>query len=84
MKMHKLLLNAAVASTVVALSACGEKPQSSGTPKSDTAPMSGTGVASYTASGWTAGDKASWEGALKARQQLGQNEYSRAAAAAVK
>ncbi|MBK6650382.1 MAG: hypothetical protein IPG42_12245 [Betaproteobacteria bacterium] len=66
---------------MAALTACGEKPQTAGTPKSDTAPMMGTGVASYTVSGWTAGDKASWESALKARQQLGQNEYSRAAAA---
>lgn len=68
-------------SALFALAACSEKPQTAGTPKSDIAPMMGTGVASYTVSGWTAGDKTSWESALKARQQLGQNEYSRAAAA---
>jgi membrane-bound lytic murein transglycosylase B len=28
-------------------------------------------------SGWKAGDKAGWEAQLKARQQYGQNEYSR-------
>ncbi|WP_408595901.1 hypothetical protein, partial [Limnohabitans sp.] len=55
--------------TATVLAACGEKPQTAGTPKSDVAPMMGTGVAGYTASGWTAGDKGSWESALKARQQ---------------
>ena len=68
-------------STVWALVACGEKPQTAGTPKSDTAPVMGTGVASYKAGNWATGDKASWESALKARQQYGQNEYSRAASA---
>jgi hypothetical protein len=77
MKTRSLLIIGAT----VALCACGEKPQTAATPKSDTAPMAGTGVASYTASGWTAGDKTSWESALKARQQLGQNEYSRAGSA---
>jgi hypothetical protein len=69
---------------LLGLVACGEKPQTAGTPKSDIAPMMGTGVASFKSGSWSTGDKASWESALKARQQFGQNEYSRAAAAPVK
>lgn len=59
------------------LTACGDKPQTLGTPKQDTTPFSGTGVAAYTASGWKSGDKASWEQHLKARMQNSQNEYSK-------
>ena len=66
---------------VAVLTACSEKPQSHGAPKIDQAPAAGTGVASFTAPDWKAGDKVSWEQALKARAQYGQNEYSRAAAA---
>ena len=76
--MKRLLI---LTAATLALAACGEKPQTAGTPKSDVSPAMGTGVSSYRTAGWTPGDKASWEGALKARQQLGQNEYSRAAAA---
>jgi hypothetical protein len=60
-----------------ALVACGDKQQTSGTPKNDTAPYAGTGVASFTAPGWKAGDKAGWEQQLKARMQNTQNEYSK-------
>jgi hypothetical protein len=35
-----------------------------------------TGTA-FTASGWTPGDRASWEERLKTRMQYGQNEYNR-------
>ena len=36
----------------------------------------GTG-SNFTQPGWKAGDKAGWEQHLKARQQYGQNEYTR-------
>ena len=59
------------------LSACGDKPQTLGTPKQDATPYSGTGVAAFTDSGWKSGDKASWEQHLKARMLNSQNEYSK-------
>ena len=57
------------------LSACGEKPQTLGTGK-DASPYNGTGKA-FVEAGWKPGDKASWESQLKARNQYGQNDYSR-------
>jgi len=60
------------------LAGCGEKPQGMGGIKSDTAPYKGTGVATFTQSGWQAGDANAWSQQLKARAQYGQNEYSRA------
>lgn len=59
------------------LSACGEKPQTAGGAHRDAPPFEGTGVAAFTAPGWKVGDKTSWELALRARTQYGQNEYSR-------
>ena len=38
--------------------------------------FAGTG-SNFTQPGWKAGDKAGWEQHLKARQQYGQNEYTR-------
>ena len=64
--------------TAVLLVGCGEKPQSAATLKSDGRPWE-TAQTAYTAQGWKAGDKASWEQQLRARSQ-GQNEYSRAPA----
>ena len=58
------------------LAACTEKPQTGGGIRSDAPPFAGTG-SNFTQSGWKAGDKASWEQQLKARQQYGQNEYTR-------
>ncbi len=60
-----------------ALVACGDRQQTAETPSKDAAPYAGTGVASFTASGWKAGDKTSWEQQLKARMQNSQNEYSK-------
>lgn len=61
----------------VALSACGEKPQSmKENAKQDTAAFQGTGMP-YVVGGWKAGDKTSWEGQLKARTQNGQNDYTK-------
>jgi hypothetical protein len=58
------------------LVACGDKPQSAGGVKQDTAPFAGTGKP-YVEPGWKPGDKASWESHLKARTQNTQNEYSK-------
>lgn len=63
----------------LALSACGDKAQTSAGVKSD-APafesVTGPGNA-YNAPGWKAGDKTAWEQQLKTRAQNGQNEYNR-------
>lgn len=61
---------------VAALAACGEKPQTGAGIRSDAPPYAGSG-SNFTQPGWKAGDKVSWESQLKARQQYGQNEYSR-------
>jgi len=61
---------------VMALAACGDKPQSAGGVKSDTAAFQGTSNA-FNAPGWKAGDKTAWEQQLKTRAQAGQNEYNR-------
>ena len=65
------------------LAGCGEKPQvivyeqGKYQGKPDTRPWDNDPAASlYTTSKWTKGDKASWEAALKARNQ-NQNEYVR-------
>lgn len=60
----------------VALTGCGEKPQT-GAGVAHVAPLyQGTG-SQFTAPGWKAGDAGSWEQELKARMQYGQNEYNR-------
>jgi hypothetical protein len=61
---------------IAALTACGEKPQTLGAGKSDVAPYKGA-ENGFALPGWKAGDKTSWEQALKARAQNTQNEYSR-------
>ena len=61
---------------IMALAACGEKPQTAAGVKSDIPAFQGTG-SSYTAAGWKAGDKTAWEQQLKTRLQNGQNEYNR-------
>ena len=59
------------------LAACGDKPQSAGGVKGDVAPYQGVSN-KYAEPGWKAGDKNSWEQALKVRSQH-QNEYTRTA-----
>ena len=61
---------------VAALTACGEKDQNLGTKKDATA-YSGA-ENHFVQSGWTAGDKNSWEQHLRARGQYGMNDHSRA------
>lgn len=60
------------------LAACGEKPQTAGTRKSDVAAYQGTDNG-YGAPGWKSGDAASWEQQMKDRSR-GQNEYTRTSA----
>jgi len=69
---------ALILASAALLVACGEKPQTLGGAKQDAAPHTGTGTAAFTAPGWKPGDQTSWEQALKARGQYGQNDYSRA------
>ncbi len=78
--MTRLALTVCAAGLVLMLAACSEKPQTAGTPKQDQQAYAGTGVVVFTAPGWTPGDKTSWASAQKARQQYGQNEYSRTTA----
>ena len=76
--MMKRLVHSALAAAValVALTACGEKPQTGAGIRSDAAPYAGTG-SNFMQPGWKAGDKAGWEAQLKARHLYGQNEYTR-------
>ena len=75
--MHLTLASCSVA-TLVLLSACGDKAQTMGGVKSDVAPYQGVNN-KFVEPGWKAGDKTSWEQALKARAQNTQNEYTRTA-----
>ena len=76
--MMKRLVQTALAAAValVALTACGEKPQTGAGIRSDAALHAGTG-SNFMQPGWKAGDKAGWKAQLKARQLYGQNEYTR-------
>ena len=67
-----------LAALTLLLAACGEKPQTT-TKKVDAQPWEGARDP-YVASGWKAGDRASWELQMRNRAQ-GQNEYARAPAA---
>ena len=60
------------------LAACGEKPQEVKGVRTDMPPYQGTGVASFTESGWKAGDKDGWSNHLKARATYGMNDHVRA------
>lgn len=66
------------AALLVALSGCGDQPQTGSTApkKADAKAWDGGATAVYTAPGWQQGDRNSWEQQLKARNQQ-QNEYTR-------
>ena len=70
----RALLTALAALT---LAACGEQPQVLGGTRQDTPAFKGTGMP-FTAGGWQAGDRASWEAQLRTRAQNTQNEYNKA------
>ena len=74
--MKTLITTGLVLAAALALSACGEKPQSLGGVKSDAAPYAGVGASKYAVPGWKAGDKTAWEQQLRARAQ-GQNDYAK-------
>lgn len=67
------------ASLACLLVACGEKPQTAQTRKSDAQPWSGTSNPAYAVPGWKQGDEHSWDEQMRNRAQ-GQNEYARGAA----
>lgn len=59
------------------LVACKEQPQTIGSnARQDKPPYDGTGFA-FQVPGWKAGDKTSWESQMKARTQMGQNDYNK-------
>lgn len=70
------LITAAV--LAAGLAACGDQPQegAKAAKKADAKAWDGGATAAYTAPGWKAGDRDSWEQQLKARNQS-QNEYTR-------
>ena len=75
--MRKLSMLLLAMMATMTLSACADREQTAATPSKDAAPYAGTGVATFTAPGWKAGDKTAWEQQLKTRMQNGQNEYNK-------
>lgn len=70
----------ALVSASVGLVGCGERPQAQGSlsaAKHDAAPYTGGSPASFTQSGWKAGDANGWAQQLKARAQYGMNDHQR-------
>jgi hypothetical protein len=65
-----------ISMAVLALAACGEKPQTAGGGKNDVSAFMGADN-QFVAPGWKPGDKTSWAQGLKARAQNSQNEYSK-------
>ena len=77
----RTILTVAAATSLLALAGCTEAPQGVGgsAAKADTAPYVGVGASQFVDSGWTQGDRTSWEQKLKTRTTYGQNEYTRTA-----
>jgi hypothetical protein len=71
----KSLLTLIASLLCLAVVGCGEKPQTAGTRRADTAAFEGPATA-FTAPGWKPGDASSWGDELRTRAQ-GQNEYVR-------
>ena len=74
--MTRVVLLISLVAATFCLPACGDKQQSAGGVKGDVAPYQGVNN-KYAEPGWKAGDKNSWEQALKVRTQNNQNEYTR-------
>ncbi|AOF87941.1 putative lipoprotein [Hydrogenophaga sp. RAC07] len=76
---QRFIFSIAAAALTLGLAACGDQPQemNSAGVKQDGAPYTGVGKSQYVQSGWSTGDKNSWEQQLKARAQYGQNDYTR-------
>ncbi len=76
--MKRLQVFVLIAVATFVLSACGDKAQTIGVSNSkhaDTVAWDITSSDPYVASGWTAGDRASWEDHLRRRTQM-QNDYA--------
>ncbi len=71
-----MIRSLALTATLLALAGCGEAPQPLTGVKSDVPAFQGTG-SNFTAAGWKAGDKTSWEQQLRTRG-LGQDDYAKA------
>ena len=69
---HRFLL---LSLCLLTLAACSEKDQTLGT-KKDGVAYAGT-PNGFSAPGWKAGDKNSWEQQLRTRGQYGMNDHSR-------
>ena len=74
--MKRLAVLIPVLAVLTSLSACGDKPQTLGSNRSDVAPYEGA-QNGFVAPGWKATDKSSWEQGLKTRMQNTQNEYTK-------
>ncbi|MEO6659556.1 MAG: hypothetical protein ABIN44_04410 [Burkholderiaceae bacterium] len=67
-----------IAAAAFALSACGDREQTIGVSKSKLADSNAWEISSsnpHIASGWTVGDRASWDDHLRRRTQM-QNDYA--------
>ncbi len=73
--MIRLAVLCAVTGAALGLNACGEKPQTAVTKKSDTQAWEASDSA-FVASGWKGGDRSSWEEQLRSRAQ-NQNDYAK-------
>ena len=73
--MIRLVAVCVVTGSMLALTACAEKPQQAATRKPDTQAWQASGSA-YRADGWKEGDRSSWEEQLRTRAQ-GQNDYAK-------
>jgi hypothetical protein len=65
-----------VACSISLLAACKEQPQTIGSNARADAPAFQGGSA-FAVPGWKQGDKTSWESEMKARTQMGQNDYNK-------
>ena len=76
----RALAPVAVIAAMLALAACGEKPQimDASAKKVDAKPWSVSDAANpaYKAPGWKAGDKTAWDDQIRQRNQA-QNDYAR-------
>ncbi len=61
------------------LAGCGEKPQTMPARAAANPAYMGIPGGTYVSPGWKSGDQTSWEEAIRAHTQAGQNEYQRAA-----
>ncbi|TNF51405.1 MAG: hypothetical protein EP308_13405 [Burkholderiales bacterium] len=78
--MRRISVIALATAGLLGLAACGQQAQEKAVGqsiKSDGAPYTGVGDSQYVQSGWSPGDRGSWEQQLKARTQYGQNDYQR-------